>query len=149
MKIQDWGVAATLFWKFVEMVTNLGKNVVVIAHEYHATNSEGTLISIEPDAIGRLRQKLPVAFDEVWYCVTSGSRTKPKWNIQTTPDPLKKLGSRLGCLDPLEKEGFKGIMEKVSKFYKVPKDKLWAAYHGTKGVEQAQADSEAMEGASI
>jgi len=149
MKIQDWGVASTLFWKFIEMLLYLGKNVVVIAHEYHATNNEGALLSIEPDVIGRLRQKLPGAFDEVWHCITAGTRTNPKWYIQTAPDPLKKLGSRLGCLDPVEKEGFKGIMEKVSKFYKVPKDKLWAAYHGTEGVERAQSESEAVEGASI
>lgn len=140
MTSQDWGSAASLFMKFINVCRGLGKNVVVICHEYTNTDDEGKIISIEPLVIGQLRQKLPGMFDEVWYAMVKGTRQDPKYLFQTVPDPLRRLGSRLGCLEYEEKADFEAIKDKVAKFYGVPKDMLWTAAHGSEGMKQAQKE---------
>lgn len=149
MMIQDWGSAASLFQKFINNVRAIGKNVVLICHEYVDTDDSGSVISIDPLLIGQLRGKIPKDFDEVWYAHVTGTRNDPKYKLQTTPDPLHRLRSRLGCLDPVESGDFNAIKKKVSKFYSVPEEELWVAYHGTEGAERAMKEMMQEEGASI
>jgi len=149
MTYPDWGAASKLIWKFNEWAVNLGKNVVVTVHEYTETDESGNLVAIAPNTIGQLRQQLPALFDEFWGVDVSGTRDKPKYRIQTSPGLKKALGSRLGCLDPLEDADFEAIKDKVCKFYGVKKDILWKAYHGKKGVEMALEESQEAEGASV
>lgn len=142
MRVQDWGSASRLFWKFTEQITTLGKNVVMVAHEYHNTSDEGAVISIDPLVIGQLRQKLPALFDEVWYQSASGSSDNLKFRIQTKRDLKRNLGSRLGCLDAKEIADFDAIRKKVAKFYGVKPGDLWNAYHGKEGVKRAIREAE-------
>lgn len=127
MRQQDWGAASSLFEKFVKYLKTLGKNIVIICHEYHNTNSDGGTISIDPMVIGQLRQRLPAMFDEVWYVSTKGSRKKVKRELQTEPDSLRQCKSRLGCLDAVEPADFNAIKAKVAEFYGVDPDKLWTS----------------------
>jgi hypothetical protein len=131
MQRQDWGAASNLFMQFVNFTRSIGKNVVLIAHEYHNTTDEGTLQSIDPLVIGQLRQQLPGSFDEVWYATVKGTRNDPKYVFQTTPDNLRRCGSRLGCLEPLETSDFDALRNKIAAFYGVRKDLLWTAAHGS------------------
>jgi len=142
MKQQDWGSASSLFSQFINYARSIGKNVVLICHEYHNTDEEGNLLSVDPLLIGQLRQKLPGSFDEVWYTRVEGTRQEPKYVFQTTPDPKHRLRSRLGCLDPIEDTDFSKIKRKVARFYGVDEDLLWVAAHGTKGIEEAVKEEE-------
>lgn len=130
MGVQDWGHASQLFVKFIEQMKSLGKNVVLIAHEYHVTDAEGTITAITPNVIGQLRQKLAGMFDEVWYMDVKGSRSKPEYFIQTTPDTLRNLGSRLSVLDPVEPADFIAIRAKIAKALGKKPEELWQALHG-------------------
>jgi len=142
MRMQDWGSGSTLFWKFMEWILTIGKNVAVCAHEYHNIDENGSTISIDPLVIGQLRQRLPALFDEVWYQTVTGSSANAKYVIQTVRDLKRNLGSRLGCLDPKETADFEAMKDKIAKFYGVPKKNLWTAYHGTEGAEKASREAE-------
>ena len=131
MKVQDWGSSATLFMKFINHCRNSGKNVVLIAHEYVDTDSEGTPLWIQPKVIGQLRQDLPKDFDEVWYARIKGTKNDPKGIFQTKPDPIRRLRSRVGCLDADEVADFSAMKQKIADFYKVPVDSLWRAAHSS------------------
>lgn len=149
MMIQDWGSASSLFQKFINNARSIGKNVVLICHEYAETDENGNVTSYDPLLIGQLRAKIPKDFDEVWYAHTKGNRNDPQFLFQTTPDPKHHLRSRLGCLDPVEEANFPEIKKKIARFYDVPEEKLWVAYHGAEGVEKATAETTKTPLASI
>lgn len=141
MMIQDWGSAASLFMKALTQWRAIGKNIVLICHEYAETDENGTVLSYDPLLIGQLRQKIPGSFDEVWYMMVEGTRKDPKYLFQTTPDSRHRLGSRLGCLDPVESSDFAAIKKKIAKFYGVNEETLWVAAHGTEEIEAEQERS--------
>jgi len=143
MKIQDWGAASTLFMKFITYCRNAGKNLVLIAHEYMDTDSDGNVLSIQPKVIGQLRQDLPKDFDEVWYAKIKGTKHQAQGVFQTQPDPLRRLRSRIGCLDPDEPADFEAIKKKIADFYKIPVESLWVAAHSAK--ERAALIEEELE----
>jgi hypothetical protein len=140
MKVQDWGAASFLFMKFITYCRTIGKNLVVIAHERKTTDDEGSLIAIEPNVIGQLRESLPKDFDEVWYARIKGTKKQAKGIFQTKPDIHRRLRSRLGCLDADEDANFMAIKKKVSDFYKVPEELLWVAAHGSEEREALEAE---------
>lgn len=158
MMIQDWGSAGSLFQSAINQWRAIGKNLVLICHEYIEYETTigkngqkiqtGTIDAICPLAIGQLRHKLPKDFDEVWYSHVTGTRQKPEYKVQTTPDPLRQLRSRLGCLDPIEAVDFAAIKKKIARFYEVPEDRLWIAAHGAAEREQVQIE-EAEESGGI
>jgi len=148
MQRQDWGAASLLFMKFITHCRNSGKNLVIIAHEYMDQDSDGNLISIQPKVIGQLRQDLPKDFDEVWYAKIKGTKNNAKGVFQTQPDPLRRLRSRIGCLEPDEPANFEEIKEKISAFYKVPIESLWVAAH-SKEEREAMIAEEVEESVTI
>ena len=130
MRMQDWGAAASLFQKFLNWTRSIGKNVVLIAHEYINTDSEGNTLSVDPLLIGQLRQKIPKDFDEVWHARVEGTKKNPEYIFRTAPEPNHRLRSRLGCLDNEEPADFDLIRKKVSKFYDIPEEMLWTSKRG-------------------
>jgi hypothetical protein len=150
MMIQDWGSAGSLFQKAINQWRAIGKNIVLICHQYADTDDSGNVIAYEPLLIGQLRQKLPKDFDEVWYAHTKGTRNEPKYLFQTTPDPTHHLRSRLGCLDPVEEADFSKLRRKIANFYGVSEDRIWKAYHGSEGADLAMREQmQETEGASM
>lgn len=125
MRLQDWGSAGYLQARFIEECRALDKNLVVICHEYQNTDDAGNIISTDPSMIGKNRQDVTKVFDEVWYAFTEGTRTDPKFRIQTTPGSKKNCRSRLGCLDPVEILDYYAIRKKVADFYEIPEEGLW------------------------
>jgi hypothetical protein len=149
LRMQDWGAASQVFMNFINGVRSIGKNVVIIAHEYHNVTDDGITESIDPLVIGQLRQKLPGSFDEVWYATVRGGRKDPEFLFQTKPDTKRNLGSRLGCLDALEPADFNAIKKKVAEFYGVPESALWTAVHGVEEVKAEVKKAAKKEGAMI
>lgn len=142
MRMQDWGTAANIFSKAIRQWKALGKNLIVTAHQYENTNEAGVLTDVQPLVIGQLRQKLPAMFDEVYYTRIKGTKDKAEAIFQTRPDMLRQLKTRLGCLDAEEKGDFTAIRKKVAKFYGVPEERLWTAYHGSEGRAKAEEEEE-------
>lgn len=139
MRIQDWGAARSIETKFVEQLRTLGKNLLILCHEYTDQDQEGVVRAVEPLLIGGGRQDIPRMFDEVWYCITEGTRQKPQWKFQTTPAGRVRCGTRLGCLEPIEEANFPAIKKKIAEFYGVDEDLLWSAAHGVAEVEAEMA----------
>lgn len=125
MRLQDWGSAGYLQYRFIEQCRGLGKNLVVNCHEYRNTDDAGNIVSIDPSMIGRNRQDVAKVFDEVWYAFTDGTRNDPQFKMQTNPGSKKNCRSRLGCLDPVEVLDYYAIRAKVAEFYQIPEEGLW------------------------
>lgn len=140
MKIQDWGSANNLFMQAITQWKALGKNLIVIAHEYEKTTDEGFVVAVQPMVTGQLRNLLPASFDEVWYSKIEGQKDKAKAKFQLAPDSRRELKSRLGCLGAETEADFYAMRDVVAKFYGVPADRLWTAYHGSEGVERAKSE---------
>lgn len=141
MRQQDWGAASNLFQSAVAQWKKLGKNLVLIAHEYVNRDSDGVIKSYEPGFIGQLRSKIPAMCDDVWYSKVVTSRGKQENVFRTKPGGQRMLRSRLGCLDAEEPADFNKIRAKVAKFYGVPEDQLWRVYHGEAGRRAAEAEA--------
>lgn len=140
---QDWGAARQLFGDAMMQWLQLGKNVVLLAHERVETDDNGTVLAYVPNFIGQDRSKIPAMFDEVWYSMNiPGSNNKvASVEFRTQQEYKRPLGSRLGCLDPREPADFPAIKEKVCKFYKVPPERVWTAYHGQEGRDKAEQEA--------
>jgi len=141
MRIQDWGSAGNLFLKCIRQWKKLGKNLIITAHEYYNFDDAGTLLGIQPNVVGQLRQKLPAAFDEVWYTKIKATAKDVDVVLRVAPDAKREARTRLGCLDHEEPADFNVLRAKVAKFYKRPEDDLWRAYHGTEGKRLAEEES--------
>lgn len=142
---QDWGGARQLFGDAMTQWLQLGKNVVLTAHERVETDDDGSITAYVPNLIGQDRSKIPAMFDEVWYSfINPGSKNKPaSVEFRTEQEYKRPLGSRLGCLNAREPANFPAIKEKVCEFYGVPPERVWTAYHGEEG--RARAEREARE----
>lgn len=140
--IQDYGAAGILFQKFMTLCYGTGKNIVLICHEYEQKTKSGSLEAIQPDLVGRLRNDVPKDFDEVWYAKVKGTAQDSRGIFQTSPDPMHRCRSRLGCLDHEETADFPAIRQKVAEFYDVDPAEIWVAPHGSEEVN-AYIDKEA------
>lgn len=141
MRSQDWGSSTQLFMDAVRQWKALGKNLIIIAHEYEKTDDEGNVLAVQPMVVGQLRNKLPAAFDEVWYSKIKGQKADARAIFQTKPDSRRELKTRLGCLDAEESGDFPKIRAKVAKFYNVPEERLWTPYHGEAGRKKAEKEA--------
>lgn len=146
--VQDRGALNILFQKFLTVCRGLGKNLVLICHEYSGMAGDGTIHDVQPALSGQCRTDVPKDFDEVWYARIEGTRDQSKGVFQTQPDPLHRCRSRLGCLNVMEDADFTHIRHKVAEFYGVSPDEIWTASHGVEGatylLEQEAAASEGM-----
>ncbi len=138
--IQDRGALNMLFKKFLTLCFATGKNVVLICHEYENVDKKGNTLGYMPALSGQLRADVPKDFDEVWYTNVKGTKSQPKGIFQTSPDPLRKCRSRLGCLDPDEPAHFADIIKKVAEFYEVDPDTIWRSPHGTEAAKALIAE---------
>lgn len=141
-RVQDYGAAATLTKDFIQELRKLPKNLVVTAHERVETDDDGKPTSVQPALVGQARMTVPALFDEVWYMQVTGTRSAPKFVMQTSPDSLHKCGSRLGCFDILQEADFNVMKEKIAEFYEVDPNLLWTGAHGVKAVEENMAREE-------
>lgn len=140
MRMQDWGSAGNLFMKAARQWKALGKNLIITAHEWERTNESGTVLSIQPNVVGQLREKLPAMFDEVYYTKIKATQRGVDIVLRVQPDSLREAKTRLGCLEMEEPADFAALRKKVAAFYRVDESLLWTAYHGTEGREKAEAE---------
>ncbi len=71
-------------------------NVIVISHiDIVRDEKTGNILDISPLLTGQLREKIPGAFQEVYYCTTRRANQKTEWVLQTVPIGFTKARSRL------------------------------------------------------
>jgi hypothetical protein len=80
----------------LRQIIGLQCNVVIISHiDVVKDEKTGNILDIAPLLTGQLREKIPGAFQEVYYCTTKRVGQKTEWLIQTVPIGYTKARSRL------------------------------------------------------
>jgi len=80
----------------LRQIINLPCHIIVISHiDFVRDEKTGAILDISPLLTGQLREKIPGAFQEVYYCTTKRTGQKTEWLIQTVPIGFTKARSRL------------------------------------------------------
>lgn len=80
----------------LRQIIGLPCNVIVISHiDVVRDEKTGNILDISPLLTGQLREKIPGAFQEVYYCTTKRVGQKTEWLLQTIPIGYTKARSRL------------------------------------------------------
>jgi hypothetical protein len=80
----------------LRQIIGLQCNVIVISHiDIVKDEKTGNILDISPLLTGQLREKIPGAFQEVYYCTTKRVGQKTEWLVQTIPIGYTKARSRL------------------------------------------------------
>lgn len=95
-KIQDYGSERSLVEQFIDMVKSSGKNVVLICHEKEQTDDNGNVTAVVPLLTGKSTESVPLKFDEVYNLRVKKVGLNIVRYLQTTPDGIRKVGSRYG-----------------------------------------------------
>lgn len=95
-KMQDYGAERDMVEKFVQMVLNTDKNVLLLCHERELTDDAGNVKSIVPLLTGKGVEEIPIKFDEVWNVQRRLKGTETEIVCITQQTSILKVGSRLG-----------------------------------------------------
>ena len=98
-KMQDYGVERDMVTRFIRMLLNTDKNVLVLAHEKELTDEQGNLKATVPLLTGKGVEEIPIMFDEVWNIQRRPQGTEVNTLIITKQTTTMKVGSRLGIPD--------------------------------------------------
>ena len=95
-----WNIHFMLVRNLIEgklrQIIGLPCNVIVISHiDVVRDEKTGNILDISPLLTGQLREKIPGAFQEVYYCTTKRANQKTEWVLQTVPIGFTKARSRL------------------------------------------------------
>jgi hypothetical protein len=91
-----YGMVKNLVEGKLRQIIGLSCNVIVISHiDIVRDESTGNIVDITPLLTGQLREKIPGAFQEVYYCTTKRVNQKTEWLMQTVPIGYTKARSRL------------------------------------------------------
>jgi hypothetical protein len=121
-RIQDYGAAQKLLEDVFEQINDVKCNVIVIAHQQFVKDDESGFISWLPDTIGKLANRIPIYFDEVWLTGTERSKedkNKQDYYIETRPTRRTTAKSRLSLpakiVDPTYEKVMKAKEQQKSK----------------------------------
>ncbi len=121
-----WGTSGTAFQQFIMGCMAFGKNVIILAHERIDEDKNGSVQSIQPAFIGRMRSEMPGLVDEVWNMDMKTKQGETTRYIRTVGTNIITAKSRLGCLESLHDADFEDIIETVAEFYEVPQEEVWS-----------------------
>ncbi len=104
----------------LRQIVNLQCNVIIISHiDIVKDEKTGNIIEISPLLTGQLREKIPGAFQEVYYCTTKRVGQKTEWMIQTVPIGYTKARSRLSgkahLLPDFLPNSYEAVMKTLAK----------------------------------
>ena len=98
-KKQDYGAERSLLEQFIDMIIYSGKHVVVLAHakdEYEGDGDDAKVVGVVPMLTGQSVQKVPLKFNEVYWCELEKDGPKTEAKLFTSADSKIKRGSRWG-----------------------------------------------------
>lgn len=104
----------------LRQLISLPCNVIIISHiDVVKDEKTGNILDISPLLTGQLREKIPGAFQEVYYCTTKRVGQETKWLIQTVPIGYTKARSRLSgkkhLLPDFLPNNYDAIMKKLKE----------------------------------
>lgn len=102
LKMQDYGAERSMTEQFISMLLDSGKHVVVLAHEKEVTRDDGVIEAIIPIFTGQSSERIPLKFNEVYRLRTRKAGSEMKRLLQTQPDGIAQVGSRLGVPNDCE-----------------------------------------------
>ena len=119
-RIQDWGAGQGLVEGCVSAFRGSACNIIVIAHEEFTKDDESGIISWLPLTIGKLRTKLPLYFDEVYYCSAKKAKGKDAsvptiFSIETSPTRRVTAKSRFKLVGNIEFPTYNNLYNKKEK----------------------------------
>lgn len=98
-KMQDYGVERDMVTRFIRMLLNTDKHVLVLCHEKELTDDQGNLKATVPLLTGKGVEEIPIMFDEVWNVQRRPQGTEVNTLLITKQTTTMKVGSRLGIPD--------------------------------------------------
>jgi hypothetical protein len=125
--IQDFGAERSLVEQFVDMVLSSGKHCVFICHEKEIRDKQGAMVAIAPMLTGQSAEAVPLRIDEVYNIQASKGETHYNKDThiitqdwlrvcQTTPDGLRRVGSRNGVPDGIP-WNYQSVLAELTKNY--------------------------------
>lgn len=99
----DWPQQMVRLQNSVLSMLTLPCNVIFIAHPVVDKDSVTGRMSTTPMITGKLREKIPLLFGEIYYTVTAETSRGTEYKLLTQPDGLYNARTRLGGGDRLEK----------------------------------------------
>lgn len=91
-----YGIVKNLIEGKLRQIIGFNTNLVVTSHiDIVRDEQTGAIVGITPMLTGQLREKIPGAFQEVYYASTKRVQNKTEWVLQTVPIGYTKARSRL------------------------------------------------------
>ena len=101
-KVQDYGAERSILEQFIDMILKSGKHVIVLGHakdEYEGEGDDAKVVGIVPMLTGQSVQRVPLKFNEVYWCEMRKEGLNTEAYLFTSADSKIKRGSRLGLSD--------------------------------------------------
>jgi hypothetical protein len=119
---QDWLQQMNWIKNMVVTLLATGKNVVFTAHEQIDKDELTGIISKLPLVTGKLAQRLPIYFDEIYHSEASRKGKDVSYRLLTKGNTLLMARSKLGIMDEYIDADFEAIMSKIQETYGVLED---------------------------
>lgn len=117
-QIQDWGQQMKLIYEHIKVFTTLPCDCVLTGHiDYDKDEASGILVG-RIMLTGKMKEKLPILFDEVYRLVAKETSKGTERLLQTQPERMYMAKTRLGAWGRFEKweqPDIKHLLEKAGK----------------------------------
>lgn len=113
---QDYLPTMVILENAIKDLTTLPCDIILIAHDTADKDEATGKIFISPDFIGKLKTRIPLLFDEIYYAHTKETSNGIKYSLLTQSTGLIKARSRLasgGKLQTYEDQDIKAILKKA------------------------------------
>jgi hypothetical protein len=112
----DWPQQMVRMYNAVLDMLSLPCNIIFVAHPVIEKDNVTGRTYTTPMLTGKLREKIPLLFSEIYYSITSQDSSGIKYKILTQPDGLYNARTRLGAGGKLlkhEEPNITNILRKV------------------------------------
>lgn len=114
MEQNDWGMERQLTEKFIRMVVQSGKNVLINVHEKEITNDAGFVTAIKPLFTGQSADIIPSIVPDVWVLTQGMVNNKLTRFLTGAPYGNYRVRSELG-VDKIEDPTYDKIVARMKE----------------------------------
>lgn len=118
MEQNDWGMERQLLEKFIRMVINSGKNVLINVHEKEVTNDAGFVTAIKPLFTGQSADIIPSIVPDVWVLDQVMKDNKLTRILTGSPYGKYRIRSELG-LDQVIDPTYDKIVDRMKELQRL------------------------------
>lgn len=117
-ELRDYQLQIATVGQYMGLLTGIDPDFIALAHASYEKNDDGAIIRADPLVTGKLKQQLPLLFDEVYWYLPKKSSSGPEYRVLTQPYRYYDARSRLSAgskLDQFEPADIKAILKKVGR----------------------------------